>query len=1092
MSLASPPLVPQPAQASPSAHKRSIDLRRQLVSRTVLAFLMIVVAALGAAVAYWIARAEQGSARLHRQLTHGQMIEISLRQGIASDWGFRSGLEERQRANRTRAAGLRDTADRIRAEDPDQAGQLDIAAQQELVMSRLTGTLLTAFRGWGTGKDTKSSLDAIVTAELARLGLVASRPPTPAPVAATPATPTTPTTTTSPPDPLSYESAVARSQLPVWRELAGRIHALHHHVPLLALGVVLFVAALVCLTVADLTIARPFASNLSLIGGMLLSLGALGAVLVWDSSVAWPLLVVSGACVLVGLAFWKAGLFSLAAEGETPHPPELEPRQFLGGHLVLRHAHGWRERTVVMVIAVTVLLSSVVGFWYAQAQTGANEATHSAFASEVALNTLNGERWVLASVGGITPTLELFAARLRCAFATQRLGAVPFGPLTVAQRMLERDRDRECEALETEKFKNAALLVSERFDFDSGDQPAPTLMADLHDRGAVNPWHLYALADGYIGLAERWESKAAFFILGLTLFAIALYLLGQSVGMGTGTPALVLAVCGCGLALATFGFAMYVHGQPALATPVLSEACKATGTPVEAAAHFYGQGRAMLDASSTGAGYQKAADLLGCAVEARPDFARAQYDRSRALASITENEVDSTYTSFPTRAALGSITESLAQMHQSLAASGWVVTPRMLNSRGFDQVLTALTSGNRPLMAEAIAAFRRAIVDGGLAGPDSTLNPERVKTASEADLSLYRMLFTNLALAHLAEGQLTEARSAYTTAIADLRVTEDRELLASTLSDLNILEGTCAGFRKADNPKACETIAPAIADTRRMLLIGRAGMAAGSTPARVSGIAVWARPSRVGWSARVDGFDARKDSLAVVWSAYSKDWGVWRVVQPLFKEVDTRSLQTSNRAQATLLYDSSPSYCLPGGTYRAEFYLNGVRVGDEASSVVEVPRYSNYRSREMDVALCHPADWTLSGFRQNAEGRHLVRAFTTPAGKSAAYLFTFFAPRSRAEADTKLDHIVRAWNLLKRSTQTAPSDEQFGNALRQFRGCQEAIPGGTVLHRAWVDPDGMVHVAFVMGDFAPNGQACSVLESIGNYYDRRPAQLLER
>jgi hypothetical protein len=64
--------------------------------------------------------------------------------------------------------------------------------------------------------------------------------------------------------------------------------------------------------------------------------------------------------------------------------------------------------------------------------------------------------------------------------------------------------------------------------------------------------------------------------------------------------------------------------------------------------------------------------------------------------------------------------------------------------------------------------------------------------------------------------------------------------------------------------------------------------------------------------------------------------------------------------------------------------------------------------------------------------------------------------------------------------------------VSQFTGCQNPIPSGTILPRVWASADGLVHVALVVGDRAPNGQACQVLESIGEYYGRTDDQLLGR
>jgi hypothetical protein len=204
-----------------------------------------------------------------------------------------------------------------------------------------------------------------------------------------------------------------------------------------------------------------------------------------------------------------------------------------------------------------------------------------------------------------------------------------------------------------------------------------------------------------------------------------------------------------------------------------------------------------------------------------------------------------------------------------------------------------------------------------------------------------------------------------------------------------------------------------------------------------------------------------------------------------------KNLAGTGRVQRAMAYDNSPSYCLPAGTYRAEFFVNGVKVPGVDEKGITVSGYDNYRSREMDVAFCGPVDWKLSTFRENRDGRHLVRAFTTPNDKSALYLFTFFSPKNPVDAETR-SPVARAWNLLKRLTPAPPSDDVFYRAASKFTGCQNPIEQGTVLWRYWADPNGLVHVALVIGDYAPNGQACQVLESVGTYYDRKEAQVLGR
>lgn len=161
----------------------------------------------------------------------------------------------------------------------------------------------------------------------------------------------------------------------------------------------------------------------------------------------------------------------------------------------------------------------------------------------------------------------------------------------------------------------------------------------------------------------------------------------------------------------------------------------------------------------------------------------------------------------------------------------------------------------------------------------------------------------------------------------------------------------------------------------------------------ITNVNAWVRPSSVGWSASLENFDSQKDELSVVWSAWVPEWKVWRVVQPLFEPtVGKDKLKSGGRVQITQPYDNAPSFCLPPGRYRVEFYLNGELVPKETKEM-EAPAFSDYRSRELNIAVCRPNNWKLSDFRENEEGRHLVRAFVTPEDKGIAYLFTFFAPK---------------------------------------------------------------------------------------------------
>ena len=1083
-------------KSSLRARLAALRFDKRFVSRTVLAYLMIVIAALGAGVALWIAIDEQHSARLERQLTRGQMVELYLRQSIVGDWGVRSSLEERQRSHTSRAKDLEDTADRVRATDPQQAGQLDMLAEQEAMLANLTQTLLVPFRSWRAGDHVADEVGGQASDELARLGFAIPIEPV-APIPAAPAKPED--------VPFSYESAVHARLLSVWRPLAETIDGFEGRVPALAFGVVLFVAALACLTIADLTERQARASNIALMVGLIAALGAVLAALTSDVAVWRPLLVVFAISLVLGAGFRALGIFREEPSGETaqpherellvkesretPHTPELELKQYGGAHLFMRHAGNLRERVVIGFIALTVFVSSVVGYWYTQAESAATEATHHAFGSEAAITTLDGERWLLASAGAITPTLELFDARMRCAYATQASVLPPADASPTMLAMLARDRERDCGALD--KMSETGGWVDSR-GFDTGDRPAPAIFNEIHDRGPVNSSHLYALADGYVSQAQRLEDKSTWYILHLTLFAIALYLLGQSLGMGPGHASIALAIAGTIVTFVTFVGAVVVHRTPAMPTPTLSASCgphDPKATPVELAAKFYGDGLAVYDAATTAEQYQKASDLFGCAVEARKDFGAAQYERSLADSAISQGDIDSEYWNFPTRSRMAEIANSYTLTNKAIEDDGWTPTPRRLNSEGFNRLLAGIAANDLTAIDEGIGILQRAIASGGLTADDGrTL--DAVKVSHAPDPAAYQMLFTNLGLGQLARGNRADAERSYQAAVDGLNVAKDQNLVASSLSDLNTLEAHCAELYGSAAQTKCPDIYGGIADARRMLLLGKSS-APPSSYAKISHITTWVRASRVAWSADVAGFDPSRDRLSVVWSTYSNDWKVWRVVQPLFQAIDPASLPATGQASHVTVYSNSPSYCLPAGTYRAEFFLNGVRVPDVEDKGTALSGYQNFRSRELDAAFCGPADWQPLPLPAPHDSRQLLRLYKNADGKGVVYLFTFFSPKNPMDTETRYP-VMRAMNLLRRLGTQLPSDEELSRMISQFTGCQNPIAPGTILPRVWVSADGLVHVALVVGDRAPNGQACQVFESIGEYYGRTDDQLLGR
>jgi tetratricopeptide (TPR) repeat protein len=1072
-----------PAPSAPTGGGALGRLAARGLSRTSLAFWMIVVSAFGAAAAYWIAETEQASVALHRKLTRGQMLELSLRQQIVGDWGYRAALEARQREHNQRASALEAVAARLRPTDAAEAGRYDVQAQQEHILARLTGTLLAPFRQAPRDGELSANIDRQATVELGSYGFsrASATPvdvPRPAPA---PATTRPARAFDAPPSAaLTYAETVERRELPLWTPLSRSIEERHHNVPQLARGVVLFVVALVCLTAVDLLRRRVALANAALALGAMSAVGAMVAVLVWDLSAWRPFLAAGLFSALLTLVFRVAGLFGRDAHGETPHPIELERKGFLGVHLPLRHAADLREQLLVAIAAFTVLLSSVVGWWLADAQTQAGEATHRAFASEVQLNNLDGERWLSASRDLMTPTLELFQARVRCAFASQ-----PVDPRTEGPDSDDAERDPACRSLgESISAKSAEAIAAA--DFDSGAFPGSSLVAAERHSGPFNAAYLYALADGYISEAEAWETNAATFVLGLTLFAVALYLTSQALGMGEGAPSTVLSLCGSALALVTFASAVVVHQRPIMATPSqVDPECRLEGSAIEGAATHYGRARALLERATSGADYEAAEQAFSCALAIRPDFSRAKYDRSGAAAQISQGDVDSEYFNFPTRDRVEGIREARAEAIQSLERDGWVVSPMRLNNLAFATILGAYTTGRTSRLDEAIVLLERAVVAGGLGTPAGVINAVALKAATADARESNQILFTNLGLARLALGQRESALKAYRAAVDGLDLARNRSLVAGTLSDLHVLEAHCVALHGSQST-TCGDVAAGLKDVRRLLLHG--GSVPDGPQPTLADIRVEAHASRVRWQAKASGFRTGRDSLHVVWSEYSEEWRAWRVVQPLFGMVDLKLLEGSPDADISRLYERSPSYCLPSGRYRAEFFINGEVVRTPQPLEVDAGGYRNYRSRELDVALCIPDSWTRTTLKAEAGRRDLVHTFTNANGRRTLYLMTLFMPiEGFGWTDRALDRALTALTDLFRV-----SERDIREGVARFEGCGRPILPGAILPRVWREADGLVHVALVVADEAPSDQACQVLESIGSYYARSSDQLFGR
>ncbi|MGE0627405.1 MAG: hypothetical protein AB7O43_06225 [Hyphomicrobiaceae bacterium] len=1065
------------------------------LSRLGLAVLMVVVASLGAAIALWTSFAELRINELHRRMTLGLMYEIGVRSTTINEVGLREQLQGIAREHARNAKAMSETAKRLRAAGSGEADTLEIDAQLENAQARFVNAIQWPLRKLGQGNAAWwQGLDKAVESQMVGSGL--NRHGAGAAIHGRGSH----GEHGHDPD-NSYKVMVEQKLLPTWHELMEQIEHKHEAVPKLALVVAMFVTALLFFTLADLRSVHRARAMIYQGVGVLISLAAVGAAIWWDRSSWLPLvavLVIAGIAIGVG---WRLGFFKQHADGETAHLPELEPRTFFGGHAMLRHAPEAREKLLVLLIAWTVLLSSIVGYRYAVASTHATGVSHRAFASEVAYNNRTAERHMLATNIGLMDTLQLFRTRLNCAFASQRVLQLPVGSTAQAIQVAELERDRECEPLKSKNnVARASFIDSDAVQFDSGDSPGAQILnsiilADRKGREGT-PAQLFALADGYISLATWWERNASIHLLGLTIFAIALYLLGQGLGMGHGVASTTLSVTGICMAMLAFSLSTWQSFQAYAAPSPVPASCKldkeeisrinrSPERAIEVAASLYTRAKRAHILAQTPPEYQNAATLYDCATAVRPNFAIAQRERAQAHADIGRSDRDGRYRSFLGREQIPTAAASQKRTLDVLDREGWWAPPSLLNSYGFNSTLLALVAAQPGQLDHAIEALKRGIAAIAPAGQSGGAHAAGKQTTSP-DITLLRQMHLNLGLAQLAKGEKDAGIASFVKVVGDLKLADDPELLAATISDLHILQTFCPNLYKAgSSPQRCDEVGAAVDTVKQGLLTGSFGAPIASQ-ARLSEIKTEVRPSRVRWSAMLQGFDPGRDRLTVLWLNQVSGWKVWRVIQPLFKPVDKAMLAKGGAIQGELIFDGNGFGCMPPGPYRAEFYLNGRRITNSDDPGIELKPYKQYRSREMNILFCHPANWTSSSFRENKDGRHLIRAFLNAKGKSAAYVFSFFSPTTGSNG-VNADPLGRAWQILKKYSRSVPSDDAFRAAAAKFTGCKVPVPKASLLHKTWVMADGMTHVALVVRDFAPNEEACQVLESIGSFYYRGKA-----
>jgi len=1041
-----PPPTPQSAPTPALRERRPIGLRLQI------ALAMVLLAILGAITAYRGAVAEMESALLEQKLDQGRLLELYFRQDVTDGALLRDALSIRKTDDEQMARQLMRAADAARAASQgDRALALDLRAQEEIAAGHALYNVFWMLPTLSDRPTIEQSLRKRTVQRLNNLGFIEatwSAPPEAG--AAAPA----------------GDSAGAKDT--IWPTLQRDIETGHARIPWLAFGVVGFVATLVLLTMADI-FRDLWLKRALLYAGIGLGLGP-AALAIWQDLEIWPWFAgaVLAFAVLVLLG-WALGALSDPQEAGHPfHPAELERRGYTGAHLVSHAVHDRFSQCAVLAIALSVLLSAVVGAWFSMADTRARRAALDAVGFETDMlkrGSLLGE--VRAAIlGDLAQTLEL---RARAAVAAQRERLLPAGETGGSA-------SPELIRLRSAKYtKNSLTWITDDDIGLQGDANFPTqvvaslalrLDPDRPENGLYrNAWEAFAKWDLARTESVAAHHRAVLFLATLTVFAVAIYLIGQALGMSGGRAAIVLA--GLGVAFVLVGAVGAVRAQLSETgpEPAVSESCAldpkqwgpTTAGASAVAARQFGIAIMLLDAAYTTAAYDNAIDHLRCAVELRPDFAEAKRRLALAIFSARSSQITDTYVSLPGRDVLKEVIDNEESALEAIEQKG-LSPSRMRASLAFDGALEALRDGDKAMLDASVTAARQAWED--------------LPASNEAMEESRTLRKFNLAVILLARGDRKAALDTYAEALAS-KTPLDTKFLFSTITDLQaVLALRCPdAAASASCPALKQDVETLTGTIVRAMATSESTLTAVAAPDSLA-----AEATTTSLNARLQPAPGQTPGhIVLLWYALDPAWKAWHVLPDPSGPVDRDSAETTSsgllieRSMAALTWA-----CVEPGRYRVEAYSDGTRLG-AVELGFDQPRFVPVHFPEINLFLCAPPDWKIDDAESSAQPDYqteekLLRERGTPP--LALFLRAAPGPRKGRDLRQDLDAAVR--------------DLGFGSlTVREVADratCLAAARPGALLARVWRTREGTAYVALAPAPLGSPVEACDVLTSVGTYY----------
>ncbi|MCC6470186.1 MAG: hypothetical protein IT563_17820 [Alphaproteobacteria bacterium] len=1082
---------PSPAEKA-EAHKDGF--------RTKLAIVMVLTAVLGAFAAFRTAVVEQETKALMQRLAQGQLFEIIERHRLLNETILSAILGQRaaqyERLGKARMKGV----EALRATDPGSARLIDLQAQEEFLAARAIRPFYDFVGDYSdSNRNLDQSLRRWIAPTLARHGFEVRWD-----------------------DPLKSaknapgESHGSVNSTSLWSRLDTKIHIGHQRVLLFASAVVCFVFALVVFTLTDL-MREERRKQASCWAGIAAAIVAAGCVGYLERDTWWGLFWVGGVAGLGVLAcvFWFTRARAPAPEGEGHkfEPAHVESRTFPGVHLPQRHVDGRFSRALILGIAITVLLSALVGLGYSDAESAGQSAMKAAAEHEVDMS-VRSARWGTLSASVINDLSIAMEGRARRAAIQQRLDDLGSdAPSMVVQA--DREKLKSLDQYLPERMRGVIESgVDNVIVGIEGDPEFPNrIIYEVFSKyTSNNMWEPFALWDAALGDSLAMHHKTTIFLFTLTVFAVAVYLFGQGLGMGRGWPAFTLAMFGVlfvavGIASGVYAQVWPGRAEEANTTEKQIQTCRVTAvdagiakkeeveqlSPRQLAALSYARAHVLgqvvhASARSAKDPYPELVNLLYCATALRPDFVASLSELAIARGRQGSNEVVDTYFSLVQPPALPVVVGAQSRALRTMRQKGFEESASLLSSAAFDRTAYALERHHAGNLDEG-----QALLDGSIEMLERALRG--IDLAGDALTSSVPLVRANLGLALLAKGNIERGHAMYMAALKG-EPPMPPKLRASVATDLELLLATRHSSEADDKVKA-------LADEVRRLkeqFIGASEAAPqGPAPAMtVGGVHVSVTPGSVLFDARLPGFDSKRDRISVAWYGHDEAWNTWYTLQGVTGPVTANDTLVSVGDSISLYrsYSARVGSCLGPGRYRAELYVNGrlVDIADKDREFTlvypaEIDRFIPTNFHNLNLRVCRPPGWLrwqdleLSGAPKR--GDEMINGlFARVQGglRPAVILYSFLTPRGN-EAESKRQSaglLARARaGLVKRGW---INDAYDTTAFESMDACTRAIKPAALVHRAWTTAEGLVHIAVAVGGSAPGDVLCQVIDSVETIY----------